>query len=108
MDRDLRRQVGAALAELGQGIEGKVLADRESAAVYRIEEGQEAMALACLRCRLVTVRPGLPRKLELTVNCQNCGQPWRLRPPPQVLFDDPDPARRAQGRLEALRSTVRT
>jgi hypothetical protein len=108
VDRELRRQVGEALAQLGRGVEGRVLADRESAAVYRIEPGQEAMALACLRCRLVTVRPGLPRKLELWVSCNNCGQAWRLRPPPEVLFDDPDPERRAEGRLEALRTTVRT
>jgi hypothetical protein len=86
MDKHARRLIDEAIDGFAAGLDGKHYRDLESAAVYRIEPpGSECIALACLACHTVTIRPGAPRLARLSMACNNCGQLWPLRPPADVL-----------------------
>lgn len=103
MDKRTRRAIDEALDGFTAGRDGKHYRDLEAAAVYRIEPaGAEAIALACIGCKVVTIKPGAPTRDELVMLCSNCGRPWTLKPPPEVVafgrtgltivgIDDPTP-----------------
>ena len=82
-----RDAIAEAMAAAGRsGSEGHLVWDQLGPALYRTgPEGDEAMALACLRCGLITFRPGSPRLPRFTAICSHCNQPWALLPPPAAL-----------------------
>lgn len=86
MDRRTRATIDRLVAEFSGHVDGRVYTDELGPAVYRIDPpGHECIALACMACRTVTIRPGSPRLAELAMACQQCGRSWDLRPPADVL-----------------------
>lgn len=86
MDKPTRAMIDAAIAGFTSHTDGRIYFDRASAAVYRLEPaGSECIALACLACNTVTIRPGAPRLAALTMACNSCGRLWALEPPAEVV-----------------------
>lgn len=86
MDKRTRRLIDEAIAGFTSHTDGRIYIDGTAAAVYRLEPpGSECLALACLACQTVTIRPGAPRLKTLTVPCSNCGELWLLTPPAEVV-----------------------
>ncbi len=80
-----RYALDRALAELPDGVRYQ---DPGGQAVYQVEPDW-ATAIACGRCRYVSIIPTLPRSLVFTHSCSSCGAPIVLRPPLEVIGAGP-------------------
>jgi ribosomal protein S27E len=77
---------------LGDG--GTIRRDTIGPAVYRIDPGAEATAIACERCRFVQIVLTIPRVAALVAACPQCGRRVALAPPLDVLAAGQRPAGR--------------
>lgn len=83
-----RRDADTAAGTLGDalgGDAGTIRRDTAGPAVYRIDPGREATAIACGRCRFVRIVLSIPRVPALVATCPQCGARVALAPPLDVL-----------------------
>ena len=83
-DAVTRKMLERAADQFAQGREGRIYFDELAPAVYRLEPDPAAM-VACLRCEVVTVRPGAPRRSPVTIRCSSCATPIVCHPPREVV-----------------------